>query len=108
MPRELSMLEAQLTVEFPAVNILVLEVGDHAVITAEIPCIDPKTLNISVVNDSITLRFSRQSEELKEGGSYHRRDQEIIGEKNSADNLPRPLNFYFLLRPTEQNLPYLC
>lgn len=74
MPRELSMLEAQLTVEFPGVNILVSEAGDHAVVTAEIPGIDPKTLNIAVVNDSITLRCSRQSEELKEGGSYHRRD----------------------------------
>ena len=73
MSRALSRLDGPSTVEFPAMNVWVS--GDHAVVTTEIPGIDPKTLDISVVNDSLTLRGSRQQEELKEGEYYHRRER---------------------------------
>lgn len=73
MSRALSRLDGPATVEFPAVNVWVS--GDHAVVTTEIPGIEPKTLDISVVNDSLTLRGSRQPEELKEGEYYHRRER---------------------------------
>jgi HSP20 family protein len=59
--------------EFPAVN--VWTTGDHVVVTTEIPGIDPKSLDISVVNNTLTLHGSRQPDELKEGETYHRRER---------------------------------
>jgi HSP20 family protein len=72
MSRALSRLDGP-SVEFPAVNVWVS--GDHAVVTTEIPGLDPKNIDISVVKDSLTLRGSRQAEELKKGESYHRRER---------------------------------
>jgi len=61
------------TVDFPATNVWVSD--DNAVVTTEIPGIDPNALEISVIKDSLTLRGSRQAEELKEGETYHRRER---------------------------------
>lgn len=90
MNRELSRLEAPLTVEFPAVNVWVSDAGDHAVVTTEIPGIDPKALDISVVKDSLTLRGSRQPEDLKEEESYHRRER-WHGQFTKTLELPFPV-----------------
>src|SRR5512139_2082225 len=60
-------------VEFPAVNIWTA--ADSAVLTTEVPGIDPGSLDISVVEDTVTLRGSREPEKLKEGESYHRRER---------------------------------
>lgn len=60
-------------VEFPATNVWVSD--DDAVVTTEIPGIDPDGLEISVLKDSLTLRGSRQAEELKDGGTYHRQER---------------------------------
>lgn len=60
-------------VEFPAVNIWVD--GEHALVTAEIPGVDPETIEVSVVGKSLTLRGKRQSEELTEGETYHRQER---------------------------------
>ena len=60
-------------VEFPGTNMWVSD--DDAVVMTEIPGIDPGALEISVVKDSLTLRGSRQAEEMKEGESYHRRER---------------------------------
>ena len=65
--------DAPSTFEFPAINVWKSE--DHAVVTTELPGIDPDDLEISVINDSLTLRGSRKPEELKEGESYHRRER---------------------------------
>jgi HSP20 family protein len=61
------------TIEFPAVNVWVS--GDTAVVTTELPGIDPKTIDISVVGKSLTLRGSRNPDELKQDESYHRRER---------------------------------
>jgi HSP20 family protein len=61
------------TAEFPAVNIWAD--GDTAVLTAELPGIDPKAVDISVMGKSITLRSSRQPDEAGDGESYHRRER---------------------------------
>ena len=37
--------------------------------------VDPETIELSVVGKSLTLRGARQSEELKEGETYHRRER---------------------------------
>jgi len=73
MRRSLRRFDMPSTVEFPATNVWVSE--DKAVVTTEIPGIDPDTLEISVMGDSLTLRGSRQAEELKEEESYHRRER---------------------------------
>ena len=71
--RALRRYEIPSTIEFPAVNVWLAE--DHAVVTTEIPGIDPGALEISVIKDSLTLRGTRQAEELKEGECYHRRER---------------------------------
>ena len=73
MSRDMRRLDIPSTIEFPATNVWVSY--DNAVVTTEIPGIDPNALEISVVKDTLTLRGSRQAEELKEGESYHRRER---------------------------------
>jgi HSP20 family protein len=73
MQRLFQDLSAPSLAEFPAVN--VWSNGNEAVVTTEIPGIDPKTVDISVVGKTLTLRGSRQPEALKEGESYHRQER---------------------------------
>lgn len=73
MRRSLRRFDVPSTVEFPATNVWVSD--DDVVVTTEIPGIDPNVLEISVVKDSLTLRGSRQTEELKEGETYHRQER---------------------------------
>lgn len=73
MGRTLSRIEGLSSVEFPPVNVWAS--GDKAVVTTEIPGIDPKSLDISVINNSLTIRGSRKSDELKQGENYHRRER---------------------------------
>jgi HSP20 family protein len=62
--------------DFPAVN--VWSGPDDVVLTAELPGVEPDKLEISVVGDTVTLRGSRQHEELKNGESYHRHEREQL------------------------------
>jgi len=89
MSRALSRLDGPSTVEFPAVNVWVS--GDHAVVTTEIAGLDPKKIDISIVNNSLTLRGSREAEELKEGESYHRRER-WTGQFTKTLELPFPVD----------------
>lgn len=73
MSRALRRFSVPSAVEFPATNVWVSE--DNAVVTTEVPGIDPNALEISVVKDSLTLRGSRQAEALREGESYHRSER---------------------------------
>lgn len=59
--------------EFPPVNVWVS--GDEAVVTTEIPGVDPKAIDISVVGKTLTIRGSRSPEDLREGDAYHRRER---------------------------------
>ncbi|MBI1879549.1 MAG: Hsp20/alpha crystallin family protein [Chloroflexi bacterium] len=58
---------------FPAMNIWTNQ--ESAVITAELPGVNPEDIDISVVGETLTLTGSRQPEELKEGEKYHRRER---------------------------------
>jgi HSP20 family protein len=58
---------------FPAMNVWTDE--DGAIVTAELPGVAPDDIDISVVGDILTLKGSRQPDELEEGGSYHRRER---------------------------------
>ena len=59
--------------EYPALNVWSNDVD--TVVTAELPGIDPEDIQLSVVQNTLTVRGERQAEELKEGESYHRRER---------------------------------
>jgi HSP20 family protein len=61
------------TTEFPAVN--VWSNGNEAVVTAELPGVDPSAADISVVGKTLTIKASRRPEETGEDGSYHRQER---------------------------------
>ena len=59
--------------EFPAVN--VWAGADNAILTAELPGVDAAALEITVKNDTVTIRGNRQPEALKEGEAYLRQER---------------------------------
>jgi HSP20 family protein len=61
------------TGEFPAVNIWTGE--DDALLTAELPGIDPKELEITVKNNTVTIRGTRQPETAGEGRTALRKER---------------------------------
>lgn len=73
MHRALSRRISQASVDFPAVNLWLS--GDSAVVTSELPGVDPKAIDISVVGKTLTIRGSREPEALKQDESYHRRER---------------------------------
>ena len=58
---------------YPAMDVWTNEEG--AVITAELPGVEPDDIDISVVGDTLTLSGARHRSELKEGEKYHRRER---------------------------------
>lgn len=58
---------------YPAVNIWSRE--DSIKVTAEVPGINPKDIEISVVGETLTLSGIRKPDELKEGARYHRHER---------------------------------
>jgi len=58
---------------FPALNLWTSE--KDVIVTAEIPGIDPESLDISVLDETLTLSGTRTLEELKEGETYHRQER---------------------------------
>ena len=58
---------------YPAMNVWTNQ--DGAVITAELPGFDPESLDISVVNDTLTVSGHRCAEDVGEGARYHRRER---------------------------------
>ncbi|MDT8391169.1 MAG: Hsp20/alpha crystallin family protein [Lentisphaeria bacterium] len=61
------------TAEFPTVNVWTNE--DEALLTAELPGVNVKDIEVTVKNDTVTLRGSREMDELKEGETYIRRER---------------------------------
>ncbi len=59
--------------EFPAFNIW--GTSDQAVVTTELPGIEPDAIEIAVAGSTLTLRGSREPESAAEGESYHRRER---------------------------------
>lgn len=59
--------------EYPPINIWTSESG--AIVRAEIPGVGPEDVDISLVNDTLTLRGYRRPEELNEGESRHRQER---------------------------------
>src|SRR5208283_5767833 len=48
---------------------------DTVTVTTEVPGIEASAIDISVMGKSVTVRGSRESEEVKHGGAYHRRER---------------------------------
>jgi HSP20 family protein len=59
--------------EFPPINVWTSE--DSATVTAEVPGLSPEDIDISVVNDTLTLKGERRPEPLGEGESLHRQER---------------------------------
>ena len=57
---------------YPAMNVWVNEEG--AIVTAELPGVAPEDIEISVVNETLTVTGTRHPEEV-EGATYHRRER---------------------------------
>lgn len=58
---------------FPAVNIWTGE--EDALLTAELPGVDPKDIDVTVKNDTVTIRGKRELEPRKENETYLRRER---------------------------------
>lgn len=65
--------EAGVTTGYPAMNVWANE--DGAIVTAELPGVAPEDMDISVVDDTLTVSGSREPVELEEGEVYHRRER---------------------------------
>jgi HSP20 family protein len=59
---------------FPPVN--VYEDKDRYVLTAELPGVKPEDVEITVTEESVTLRGQRKQEDGGEKANYHRRERE--------------------------------
>lgn len=70
--RTLSASAANNAPEFPPINVWTSESG--ALVRAEIPGIAPEDVDISLMHDTLTIRGSRQAEDLK-GASRHRHER---------------------------------
>jgi HSP20 family protein len=62
---------------WPAVN--VSETPETVVVTAEIPGLEPKEIEISVVGDTLTIRGEKRMEKEEKGKTWYR--HEIVGGK---------------------------
>jgi HSP20 family protein len=78
------------TAAFPSVNIWSGQ--DGAMITAEVPGVDPDELDISIVGDTLTLSGERAGADLEEGERYHRRER-------NAGRFDRTLQLPFRIDP---------
>ncbi|MBF0506622.1 MAG: Hsp20/alpha crystallin family protein [Nitrospirae bacterium] len=59
--------------ELPLFNVWLAT--DTAMVTTEVPGIETGAIDISVMGKSVTVRGSRESEEVKDGVEYHRRER---------------------------------
>ena len=59
--------------EYPALNVKSNE--NEVEVLAELPGFDPGDIEIAVEANILTLRGSREGEELEEGEAYHRRER---------------------------------
>lgn len=71
--------------EFPAINVWSLE--DQALITSEIPGIDPNSIDISVVGQRVTISGQRVPEPAGDNMTYHRRER-LHGQFSRTLELP--------------------
>jgi len=70
---------------YPPMN--VYDDGESFIVRAEVPGVDPKSIDVSVVRDTLTIKGKREIPEPKESAFYHRQERES-GEFRRAFTLP--------------------
>jgi HSP20 family protein len=70
---------------YPPLNVWSGEEG--AVVTAEIPGVDPNDIDITVVGETLTVKGDRKREGFPEGTKYHRRER-AYGDFSRTIQLP--------------------
>jgi len=75
--------------DFPPVNIF--DDGDGIVVIAEIPGMDPASLNVSGQSHTLTIKGERKREKVGESAGYHRRERPF-GEFSRSVQLPDELD----------------
>ena len=76
----------QRTRAFPAVNLWTKN-SEGAIVTAELPGVDPGTINVSATGDTLTINGICQASEKPDGEQYHRQER-TYREFNRAVQLP--------------------
>ena len=74
---------------FPAMNVWTSEEG--LIVTAEIPGVEIGDIDISVMNETLTVSGQRNPEEVGEGVRYHRRERGY-GRFTRSVQLPYPVD----------------
>lgn len=85
------------TPAFPAVNIWTNPEG--AVVSAELPGINPNELEISVMGNAVTINGRREPEDLARDATYHRRER-LTGQ------FTRTLEVPFRVEPSKVSAEY--
>jgi HSP20 family protein len=73
LSRLMSVEKGPSTQEFPAINVWTSEEG--AIVRSEIPGVSPDDVDISLVNDTLTIRGSRNPDALQEEQRCHRQER---------------------------------
>lgn len=58
---------------FPAIN--VYRQDEAVLLTAEVPGVDPDSLDLTVLNDSVTLKGQREEKDISESNRFYRRER---------------------------------
>ena len=74
---------------YPPMN--VYNDGETFIVRAEVPGVEPSTLDLEVVGDTVTVRGERTALEIPEGASYHRRERDF-GRFRRALTLPEKVD----------------
>ena len=74
---------------FPSVNVWTNE--EKALVTTELPGIEPDAIEISIVGKTLTIRGSRDPEKVEDNVSYHSRER-WYGKFTKTLEMPFPVN----------------
>jgi len=74
---------------YPLLNIY--DDGETFVVRAEVPGIDPKTIDVEATGDTLTIRGERTLPEPGANASYHRRERDS-GQFRRSFTLPKPID----------------
>lgn len=74
---------------YPAMNVWMSE--DKLLVTSEVPGVSPKDIDVSVVNDTLTLSGERSSDSPAEGAQYYRNERGF-GKFSRSLQLPYPVD----------------
>ena len=87
----------QSLLEYPAVNIWTND--EQATLTAELPGIDPAKLEITVQNDTVTIRGNRELQTLD-------KDETCLRQERESGSFTRSFALPFRVNPDQVNAQY--